>query len=498
MVFLLIGVPDIQGDIPEIPLTMQFSIKDNERESLLGVLKIANLAFQEKYPGDKPDRQPVHTVYGGANLFKADTCVRMGQTALRNLQLYAPDFAELGRALSLEGHAYLPYTEEDVKKLSRTLEGMKEEDRRKEKAWLAWSVYDKVVKKLEREAVEDFRIDFEDGYGNRPDEEEDAVAVTAAAELAMGMKKGTISPFIGIRIKPFTEDLKYRGVRTLDLFVTELLRRTGGVLPSNFVVMLPKVTIPEQVSTLVHLFRILERENGLPEGALKMETMVEATQIIMDDEGRNPLYKIIKAGEGRCIAAHFGTYDYTASCGITARYQTMAHPVCDFAHHMTKVALAGTGIFLSDGATNLMPIGPHRGESLSFEELRENREAVHRAWKIGFGHTMHSLINGFYQGWDLNPAQLPMRYAATYTFFLSSLADATARLRVFVERAAISTLTGDIFDDAATGQGLLNFFLKAMNCGAIDEEDALATGLTLDEIRSRSFYKILQGRRRKS
>jgi hypothetical protein len=111
---------------------------------------------------------------------------------------------------------------------------------------------------------------------------------------------------------------------------------------------------------------------------------------------------------------------------------------------------------------------------------------------------MHSLINGFYQGWDLNPAQLPMRYAATYTFFLSSLADATARLRVFVERAAISTLTGDIFDDAATGQGLLNFFLKAMNCGAIDEEDALATGLTLDEIRSRSFYKILQGRRRKS
>jgi hypothetical protein len=43
----------------------------------------------------------------------------------------------------------------------------------------------------------------------------------------------------------------------------------------------------------------------------------------------------------------------------------------------------------------------------------------------------------------------------------------------------------------------LNFFLKALNCGAITEKEALATGLTLDEIRSRSFYKILQGRRSK-
>ena len=227
-----------------------------------------------------------------------------------------------------------------------------------------------------------------------------------------------------------------------------------------------------------------------------METMVEATQIIMDDEGRNPLMRIIKASEGRCIAAHFGTYDYTASCGITAKYQTMAHPVCDFAHHMTKVALGGTGIFLSDGATNVMPVAPNRGEKLSKEKLKENADSVHNAWRIGYGHTMHSLINGFYQGWDLNPAQLPMRYAATYNFFLSSYDDAVFRLKTFVERAAISTLTGDIFDDAATGQGLLNFFLKAMNCGAITEEEATATGLTLEEIRSRSFYKILRGKKK--
>ena len=226
--------------------------------------------------------------------------------------------------------------------------------------------------------------------------------------------------------------------------------------------------------------------------------MVEATQIIMDEEGRNPLMRIIRAGEGRCIAAHFGTYDYTASCGITAKYQTMAHPVCDFAHHMTKVALGGTGIFLSDGATNVMPIGPHRGENLSYEQLQENREAVHHGWRTCFNHTMHSLVNGLYQGWDLNPSQLPMRYAATYNFFLSSYEDAVFRLKTFMERAAISTLTKDIFDDAATGQGLLNFFLKAMNCGAITEEEAIVTGLSMEEIHSRSFYKILKERRNKT
>jgi len=476
---------------------MHLSIDENDKDTLLGKLKIANLKFQQTYPGDKPDRQAVHTVYGGANLFKSDTCIRMGEIALKNLQSYAPDFITLGKVLKLEGHEELPDSEKKAEKLIRKLEKADKEKRKKEPGWLSWAVYNKIIQKLQTEPVEDFRIDFEDGFGNRPDAEEDETAVAAAIELAKGMENKTISPFIGIRIKPFTEDLKYRGVRTLDIFLTTLLEKTKGKLPANFVVMLPKVTIPEQVTTLVRLFELIERKNNLAPGTLKMETMVEATQIIMDDEGRNPLLKIIRSSEGRCIAAHFGTYDYTASCGITAKYQTMDHQVCDFAHHMTKVALGGTGIFLSDGATNVMPVAPHRGDDLTEEQLEENRQSVHNAWRIGYNHTMHSLINGFYQGWDLNPAQLPMRYAATYNFFLSSYDDAVFRLKTFVERAAISTLTGDIFDDAATGQGLLNFFLKAMNCGAITEEEAVATGLTIDEIRSRSFYKILQGRRGK-
>jgi hypothetical protein len=160
----------------------------------------------------------------------------------------------------------------------------------------------------------------------------------------------------------------------------------------------------------------------------------------------------------------------------------MLHPSCDFAKQVMQVALAGTGIRLSDGATNIMPIGA--------------REVVHRAWRLHAEHVRHSLVSGFYQGWDLHPAQLPTRYAAVYAFFLDGLDAASDRLRNFVQRAAQATLVGDVFDDAATGQGLLNYFLRAMNCGAIGEDEALAmSGLTPAELRGRSFVKILAARR---
>ena len=285
-------------------------------------------------------------------------------------------------------------------------------------------------------------------------------------------------------------------MRTLDLFLTTLLTETNGKLPENFVVMLPKVTIPEQIIALVSFFEVIENAFNLENGTLKMEMMVETTQSIMDHNGTNPLYRFILASNGRCIATHFGTYDYTASNNITATYQEMDHDVCDFAHYTTKVALAHTGIWLSDGATNTMPIGPHRGD-LTEEQEQENKEVVHRAWLKGYQHIRHSLYKGLYQGWDLNPAQLPMRYTAVYAFFLESYDDAVIRLKTFVEKAAQATLIGDTFDDAATGQGLLNYFLKALNSGAITIDEVLITGLTLDEIRTRSFAKILKDRRAK-
>lgn len=474
-------------------MKIKTTIPKGKKEKLFNKLRKANNQFQKTYPGDKPDRQAVHTVYGGANLFKYNSAETLGSRALEAFKTYAPDFVTFGKIFGLGN---IHETEgESFSSIRDRYMSLSDGDRKKHPAWLSYQVYDKVIQKLQTEAIEDFRIDFEDGYGNRSNDEEDQTAVDAAKEVAKGMQANSLPPFIGIRIKPFTEEMKERGLRTADIFISTLAQATQGALPENFVVMLPKVTIPEQVSALVEVFELLEEDLGLKKGVLKMEMMVETTQSVMDADGANPLMRFMKASKGRCIAMHFGTYDYTASCSITARYQEMDHPVCDFAHHMTKVALAHTGIWLSDGATNTMPIGPHRGEDLTEEQLQENRETVHRAWKKGYDHIRHSLWNGFYQGWDLNPAQLPMRYAAVFAFFLESYDDAVARLRTFVEKAARATLIGDVFDDAATGQGLLNYFLRAFNSGAITEEDVLATGLTVSEIRSRSFKGILEKRK---
>ena len=397
-------------------------------------------------------RQPIHVVYGGAHLFKAETAAKLGTTALRVFHEHAPDPAALAAVLGLTSET-------------------------------AAKVHARVTEKLQREPVEDFRLDFEDGYGNRPDAEEDGHAQSAAAEVAAGAKRGTLPPFIGIRIKNLGDELRERALRTTHLFLERLLKDNDGHVPPNFVVTLPKITLSGQVSTLVDAFAKIETVYRLAPGTLRMELMVETPQTIFDERGAVALPGLVKEGRGRISAAHFGTYDYTASLGITASHQHMRHPACDFARSVMQVALAGTDVCLSDGATNVLPVG-------------NDRAAIHRAWRHHYDDIRHSLTNAFYQGWDLHPAQLVTRYAAVYAFFMESLDAASERLRNFIGKAAQATLVGEVFDDAATGQGLLNFFLRALNCGAVREEEIGAlTGLTLEELRSGSFVKIVKGRR---
>ncbi|HEX7829604.1 MAG TPA: phosphoenolpyruvate kinase, partial [Thermoanaerobaculia bacterium] len=382
----------------------------------------------KRFPGSAGERQPVHTVYGGAHLFKHDTARKLGEKAMQVLEEHGVDAFTFSRAIDLPDlHAEI--------------------------------VWQRVVEKLQREPIEDFRIDFEDGYGNRSDEEEDKHAAVVANELVKGINEGTLPPFIGIRIKPFSQELMRRGLRTADIVLSNVLDQTGGKLPSNFVVTLPKIQLPEQVTLLADVFDAMEPRLGLAPNTLRLEFMIETTQSILSENGESNLPRFLDAARGRAVAAHFGTYDYTASCNITASEQRMDHPACDFARHMMQVAYSGTGLWLSDGATNILPIG--------------DRETIHRAWKLHADHIRHSLVHAYYQGWDLHPAQLPTRYASVYSFFLGGLAAATERLRNFMEKAGQATLVGDVFDDAATGQGLLNYFLRGMNSGALTEQEAL-------------------------
>lgn len=458
--------------MPRLRRATPGSLDARDLAPILRGLRRGNAIVTRAFPGEPEDRQPVHTVYGGAHLFRADSAQKLGALGLAALDEYAADARSLHEALGFAAPGVDPIA-------------------------FAATVRARIVEKLQREPVEDFRIDFEDGYGNRPDAEEDGHAQSAAEQVAAGAAAATLPPFIGIRIKPMSNELHARSLRTLDLFVTALARATRRRLPANFVVTVPKIMLGAQVTAVARACTALERRLKLTAGTIRLELMVETPQSILAPDGSSALRALVAAGEGRVSGAHFGTYDYTALCGITAAWQHMRHDACDFAKHMMQVALAQSGVKLSDGATNIMPVAPHRpatGQTLTAAQRRENRDAVHRAWKIHFDDATHSLVNGFYQGWDLHPAQLPTRYAAVYAFFLAARPAATARLRNFVDKAAQATLIGDVFDDAATGQGLLNFFARGLSSGALTMDEARETGLTPDELHGRSFLEILRNR----
>ncbi|MDY7108067.1 MAG: phosphoenolpyruvate kinase [Planctomycetota bacterium] len=416
-----------------------------------------------------PDRQPVHTVYGGAHLFRAETASKLGALARRAFETYAPTPRDLAEIVGLKAGTDLPAL-----------------------------VHHRITEKLQREPIEDYRIDFEDGYGYRDEAEEDEHAVACADELARAMEEDALPPIIGFRVKSFRPRTRARSLRTLDLLLTRLAGRTGGRPPAHFLVTLPKVDDVEAVATFSEAIACLEEKCGFPADSIRTELMVETPGAIIGPDGTCPLRRLVDAAAGRCVAAHFGAYDYTAALQITASCQRLHHPACEFARQVMQTALAGTNVRLSDGATNVLPIEPHRpgrdGPPLREEQQRENRQAVHDAWRLSYEDIRRSLAAGFYQGWDLHPGQLPIRYAAVYCLFLEGLADASARLRQFIEQAARATRVGNVFDDAATGQGLLNFFRRALNCGAITEHQLAPTGLTAGELRRHSFTSIVDER----
>ncbi len=435
-------------------------------------------------------KNPVHVVYGGADRFTAETPHKFGKLALKSLETFAPNFVEFANALWLKGCDTLPNYSEIVADLEfRLLDNNEKLKRENYDAWFVQTIYNRVTEKLNCEPVEDFRIDFEDGYGIRSDDEEDNHALSASDELA----KTENLKHCGIRIKSFQAETYKRAVRTLNLFINNLLQKNGGFLPDNFVVTLPKITRSEEVEVLGELLETLENQNNLPPNSIKIEIMIETPEsiLIMKD--------LVEAAKGRCISAHFGAYDYTASFGITAVHQHLRHEACNFARQMMQISLTPLHIYLSDSVTTEMPVPIHRGESLSAQQLKENNLAVHKAWRLHFNNVTSSQINGFYQSWDLHPAQLVARYAAVYSFFLESFNSQSIRLKGFMSKATKATMSGNRFDDAASAQGLLNYFLRGINCGALTESEVLeSTTLTFNELQTASFVKIMENRQLKT
>ncbi|MET7377272.1 aldolase/citrate lyase family protein [Streptomyces sp. NPDC005526] len=400
-------------------------------EEISASLAAVDAELERRYPGDPGTRQPVHTVYVPGDLFAADTVRVWGETALAALDEHAPDAASFAAVLGLDDA-------------------------------LAAPVYDRVRAKLEREPVEDLRVDFEDGYGPRPDAEEDRAAARAAHLIAEGQEKGTTAPYTGIRMKCMEAAVRDRGIRTLDIFLTGLME--AGGLPGGLLLTLPKVTYPEQVTAMVRLLEAFERAHGLEPGRLGFEIQIETSQAILAADGTATVARMIQAAEGRATGLHYGTFDYSACLGVSAAHQASDHPAADHAKAVMQVAAAGTGVRVSDGSTNVLPVGP--------------TEKVHDAWRLHYGLTRRALARAYYQGWDMHPGHLPTRYAAVFAFYREGFEQAAARLARYVGRTG-----GDVMDEPATAKALSGYLLRGLDCGALDiAEVARLTGLTRAEL----------------
>ncbi len=315
-------------------------------------------------------------------------------------------------------------------------------------------VYERVRNKLATQPVEDVRLDFEDGYGNRPDAEEDADARRAATVLRELLTVSGGPSFAGIRFKSLEQATRRRGLRTLDLVVAGVLGSDGD-LPPGFLVTVPKVTSVDQVRAMVRICEELERAHGLRSGALRFEIQIETPQSILGADGTATVAAMIHAAGTRCVALHYGTFDYSAACGVAPDQQSLAHPVADHAKAVMQVAAAGTGVRLSDGSTNVTPTG--------------SREQIHAAMHLHAQLVRRSLERAFYQGWDMHPGHLPTRYLATYAFYRSGLPAAATRLSNYLTKQA-----SGVMDEPATAQALAAFVVRGLHCGALDDVEVTA------------------------
>lgn len=402
-----------------------------------------------RFSGIKWSRQPIQVLYGGAQLFHADYVQKLGKIAIQTFQQYIPNPTTLAKLLAPE------------KNVASSEMGSYQ------------YLYNLVTEKLQREPIEDYRIDFEDGYGTHPDNEEDQLAIFTAKELAQAVKAKQVSPCVGIRIKALNTKTCRRAIQTLDLFITTLAGELNHTLPQYFAVTLPKIVEPCEVEALADILDALETQLNLPQKSIAIELMMETPQALFVD-GQVVVSQLLDASKGRCVAVHFGPYDYMSSLEIPSSEQTLNNPICLEARHLLKLALAGTHIRLADGPTITLPIAPHRGANLTTQQQEENSQYILSSWKMSYQNIRESLRQGYYQGWDLHPAQLPIRYLTVYEFLRIDLDKAIARVQNFVQQRGMATTIDNILDDAATIRGLAFWILQAVDCGALKIENNLA------------------------
>ena len=251
----------------------------------------------------------------------------------------------------------------------------------------------------------------------------------------------------GIRAKGLGARERDRGIRTLEL----VLDAAGGV-PDGFVFTVPKLRDVRQVEAVNVMCAEFERVHGLADGALRYELQVEIPQAIVGADGTATVARAIHAGAPRVVGLHYGTYDYSAACGIVSAQQSLAHPAADHAKSVMQAAAAQTGVWISDGSTQVMPTG--------------SPESVAAALRRHHALVIRSLERGFYQGWDMHPGHLVTRWLAVFGFFRSAMPTAARRLQAYFERQS-----GEVVDEPATAMSLALVLQRGLAAGAFTEDE---------------------------
>lgn len=399
--------------------------------------------------------QPVHTVYVPADTWHPGLAAEWGDRALAAVERHGGMQALAERVL--RAAAQEPGAVRGTPPPPDSPAG--EAAREQEAAGLA----DAVVAKLRAEPIEDLRLDFEDGFGERSDEEEDHWAAETGRQVGRALLGDSAPRRIGLRMKCLEAPVRRRALRTLDLFVGQVLE-TATAWPRGLVITLPKVSTVEQVSAMVEVCRTLERAHGLGDGVIGFEVQVETPRLILGPTGEVTLAPAVRAGQGRITGLHYGTFDYSAALGVPAEQQAPDHPVADVAKHQMLLAAAGTGVEISDGATNVLPVG--------------DDAAVLAAWDLHAGLVRRQLQHGIRQGWDMHPHHLPTRHLATFHFFRRGFGPAAARLRAYVRREH-----GAVLDEPATAKALADHIRRGLDCGALAVGDLeRSVGIDVDEL----------------
>jgi citrate lyase beta subunit len=361
--------------------------------ALDGRLAPVDADLRARYSGRPHERAPIHTLYVPADLFGPGVLREYGRLVRRTVTEHGP----------------LPFDAD---------------------------VNDRVLAKLEREPVEDLRIDFEDGYGRRDDDEEDAAATSTATAL----RDGAQPPFFGLRCKSLQESTRRRAVRTLDLFLGAL-----GPPPPGFVITLPKVSAVAQVEAMVDLCERLEAAHDLAEGTLRFELEIETASAVLGPDGVATVAVLVRASAGRCVGLRY-------AMGVTVGPSDRDHPTGDYTRAVLQLTATGAGVRLSDGPISVLPVG--------------DTEEVRTAWDLHAYLVRRSLERGYFQGADVHPAQLPTRFGATFAYLRAAAPTMVDQLDRVLTRNK-----GGSGPEPSRARALAAFLLRGLDCGALDGSD---------------------------